>query len=293
MGCLCSTAKWKREIVPDHKFDYIDVNEFHQRDCLVKLSYSKIFILVFKAVLVYIADLMTAIIIGAWNQWSTVSPEKAAAQIKLPISFWNLLANYLRWIYVGSIAVSFLLLAHDIKKAIRIIKSRDISFAFTSVIAYRYYTLRSYSHYCFFRQINNHRKFSDRVALFVFFTLKGWKRLLLAEAPRQLINFILLWAEFNNLWLLSHGGVKDRFQFNLFFDYIKNQGNLTARFSLIVMLFVFLVWVINVVLVLFAITVYMPLLCKIRGNLKEYCCHMIDKRIGELMKKKARKRVLK
>jgi len=37
---------------------------------------------------------------------------------------------------------------------------------------------------------------------------------------------------------------------------------------------------------------YVPLLCYIQGNLKEYCCHKIDKRIAEMMKKKTRKRLL-
>jgi hypothetical protein len=31
-------------------------------------------------------------------------------------------------------------------------------------------------------------------------------------------------------------------------------------------------------------------LCRIRGNLKEYACHKIDKRIDELLRKKSRKR---
>jgi hypothetical protein len=39
-----------------------------------------------------------------------------------------------------------------------------------------------------------------------------------------------------------------------------------------------------------AFFVYIPLLTKIRGNLKEYCCHKIDKRISEILKKKSKKR---
>src|SRR2546430_9986222 len=115
--------------------------------------------------------------------------------------------------------MSFILLAWDMKKARAIIASRDISYAFTSIIAYRYYTIRSYSHYCFFAQINNSKKSWDHIAFFVFFTFKGtsccvypleniiqfcvdpfallflgWKRLMLAEAPRQAINAFTLYS---------------------------------------------------------------------------------------------------
>ncbi|KAI9136833.1 hypothetical protein BKA69DRAFT_1128760 [Paraphysoderma sedebokerense] len=255
------------------------------------MSYYQIYVLVFKAALVYLADLTTAIMIGAWDSWSTVTPKEVAKEYK-PTDFWFIFIRQLRWFYVGSITISFLLLGHDMKKALKIIKSRDISFAFTSVIAYRFYTLRSYAHYCFFRQINNRRKFSDRVALFVFFTLKGWKRLLFAEAPRQAINCLLLYSQFKNLIKRSHGGLRNEFQFQLLLDEVMKQKD-RAKFGMFMMLFVFLMWAVNVLMVVFAITVYIPLLCKIRGNLKEYCCHMIDKRIDELVKKKALKRVLK
>lgn len=36
---------------------------------------------------------------------------------------------------------------------------------------------------------------------------------------------------------------------------------------------------------------YVPLLCHIRGNLKEFCCHKVDKRISEIVKKKAKQRL--
>ena len=32
-----------------------------------------------------------------------------------------------------------------------------------------------------------------------------------------------------------------------------------------------------------AFIIYIPLLSVIQGNLKEYCCHKIDKRIGEII----------
>lgn len=57
-----------------------------------------------------------------------------------------------------------------------------------------YYSIKSYDHFCFFSQINNSKKKKDDFAFFVFFTFKGWKRLLLADAPRQVINGLTLYS---------------------------------------------------------------------------------------------------
>jgi hypothetical protein len=47
-----------------------------------------------------------------------------------------------KWIFFGCIIFGFLLLAYEARKAKKIIKSRDISYAFTNVMANHYYSLR-------------------------------------------------------------------------------------------------------------------------------------------------------
>jgi hypothetical protein len=74
---------------------------------------------------------------------------------------------------MASLLISFVLLFFEWKKAATIIESRDISYAFTSVVAYRYYAIRSYPHFCLFSQIQNSRKTSDILAFWVFFKFKG------------------------------------------------------------------------------------------------------------------------
>ena len=73
----------------------------------------------------------------------------------------------------ASVALSFILLALDWRKSFLIIQSRDISYAFTSTVAYRYYVIRSYPHFCFFQQINNSKKLKDMLSFWVYFRLKG------------------------------------------------------------------------------------------------------------------------
>ncbi|RKP10108.1 hypothetical protein THASP1DRAFT_8937, partial [Thamnocephalis sphaerospora] len=262
----CSAAKWKREEVPDHKFDFVDVNDFKDGSLIRRFLYLVLFALIIKNILVIAADVWTAYLLIRFNNWSR------------SISNPDLL-KYGRWVFFASIIFSFLLILWELRKTARIVKSRDIAYAYTCNGAYRFYSIRSYAHFCLFAQINNSRRKTDRIAFFVYFTLKGWKRFLLAEAPRQVVNGIALF----NVYIIN-----GRFQPTRFYD---NGSDLMARISFALMSFTFCVWAISAILLLIAGVLYLPLLCQIRGNLKEYVCHKIDKRLAELLRKKSRQRI--
>ncbi|CAG8784688.1 9339_t:CDS:2, partial [Acaulospora morrowiae] len=205
-----------------------------------------------KSVLVYIADMWTAGILLIFDRWST--------SIRPPIPFF-----ISKWIYVICIFISFFLLALDIKKARNIIKSGDISYAFTNTVAYRFHTMRSYSHFCFFSKINNSKKKVDEIAFFVFFTFKGWKRIIFAEAPRQVIVAVTLYS------------IVQANKSRNYFDIDEYGSGMVQRLTTASMVFSLLIFVASASMFVFAFLLYIPLLCQIRGNLKEYCCHKIDK----------------
>ncbi|RIB30492.1 hypothetical protein C2G38_1948577 [Gigaspora rosea] len=256
----CSAPKWKEEIksnkVTDHKFDFVDLDEFKYTSAsgkiTGKINYSFVFLVILKSVLIYIADIWTAGLLLIFDRWGS------AIQPKIPF-------YVSKWIYIGCIFASFLLLAWDIRKAKKIYDSRDISYAFTNIIAYRAYTLKSYAHFCFFSKINNSRKMVDKIAFFVFFAFKGWKRLVFAEAPRQAINAITLY------YLIQLNKKKQYLDISSYGDSVHRLAMATMAFSLFLFIFSFIKSVAAVIL-------YIPLLCHIRGNLKEYCCFKIDKR---------------
>jgi len=177
------------------------------------------------------------------------------------------------YILLASVVVSYVLVILDIRKAIKIVESRDIAYAFTSTIAYRYYAIKSYPHYCFFAQIQNSRKRTDIIAFFVFFTLKGWKRLLFAEFPRQLLNFLLLVQLYE-----TYGRSKNAGPFTAISNIQASSHGFTELAAYGLASLTVLVWLISFALILLAFLCYFPLVCVIRGNLKEYVCHKIDKR---------------
>ncbi|CAO3638729.1 unnamed protein product [Mucor hiemalis] len=183
--------------------------------------------------------------------------------------------------------VSYLLIIWDMFKAKKIIATHDISPAFTSVIANRYLSMTDYRYYCLFKSINANSKGIDNYAFFVFFTLKGWKRLLLAEAPRQVINIVTLEALVPEWLRIRNGSVS--------FNNEALGDSLVQKVLTGTMAFSVLVFSISFILVCVAVVLYIPLFCHIRGNLKEYCCHKVDKRISEILRKqyqnKSRRRV--
>lgn len=195
--------------------------------------------------------------------------------------------------------LTFTQLAYEARKAKKIIASRDISYAFTNVMTHNYYSLRkycgdffvsilsffsgSYDHFSLFCTISNSTKKKDDFAFFIFFTFKGkiylkhiqrlvlqfeigWKRLLLADGPRQSINALNLYGFY--LSKLHDGPV---------LDLKKYSDNFITSALIVVTIFTVLVFLISMILLITAAICYVPLLCYIRGNLKEYCCHKVDK----------------
>ncbi|KAN0061102.1 Potassium transporter [Thecaphora frezii] len=275
--CCNGSANWKREEVPDHKFDFIDVQEYRARGMLSRLKYGIFWAMVIKSFAVYIADIYTAITLLAFGHFSGTIYDKVQDD---PENNFRVPITYGKWIFTGCILFSFLLLAYEAHKSRAIIRSRDISYAYTNVMANNYYSLRSYDHFCLFNQINNSKKKKDEFAFFIFFTFKGWKRLLVADGPRQVINFFTLYG----LGSVAHWSTDP-------YDYY--EGNWTTALMILTMLFTVAVFAASLVLLIIAAIMYIPLLCYIKGNLKEYCCHKIDKRISEMVKRKKKQRLLK
>ncbi|KAF9932349.1 hypothetical protein FBU30_008329 [Linnemannia zychae] len=260
--------KWKTEIVPSHKFEFINITDFHSNSPWTRLRYTWVWIMFFKAILVLCGDIWTCtilIISGAWT--SEIKPT-----IEIPIA---------RWIFMGCILLSFLLLAADFRKASKVIKSQDISYAVSNPIVSGFYCLQKFDYFCFIEKIRNSSKTHDKLCFFVFFQLKGWKHLVV-QAPRAIINIMTLVAfmkaigsDFDHLDEISQ---------------ILPSLKLADKFTLGVMVFTSLMFIISGLATLIAVILWIPLVAKVQGNLKEYVCHKMDKRIDNIIKKTTKER---
>lgn len=190
--------------------------------------------------------------------------------------------EYSKWIFLICILVSYLLIIWDLIKSRRILASKDISGAFTSAIVNKYLSIKDYRYFCLFKSISSNSKGNDNYAFFILFTLKGWKRLLLAEAPRQVINIVTLQALVPQ-WMKIRNGRVTFHNEALGDDLMQQVLTGTMAFSVVV-------FAISFLLVCIAAVLYIPLFCHIRGNLKEYCCHKVDKRISEILRRQGQGR---
>lgn len=271
---------WKREIVPDHKFDFIDTREFTDNGFLMRLKYLWLYIIILKSFLVYLSDIFTATTMLTTSTWSNQIFNDCQHQdgcFYIPFDVG-------KWLFVGCIIFGFLLLAYEARKSKKIIASRDISYAFTNVMANHYYSLRSYDHFCFFDHISNSTKKKDDFAFFIFFTFKSWKRLLLSDGPRQTINALTLYSIY-----LAKNNKGSWYDVSKYFA-----GNSLSTSALTVStFFTFVIFAGSLLLLIMAGIFYIPLLCYIQGNLKEYVCHKVDKRIAEVIKRRNKERLAK
>lgn len=87
-----------------------------------------------------------------------------------------------------------------------------------------------------------------------------------ADGPRQVINGIILITLVQGHWK-THGLAVWAYDLDMM-----------KLITVCLMMFTLTLWVISVLLMFVAVVLYIPLVIHIQGNLKEYCCHKIDKR---------------
>jgi hypothetical protein len=191
MSCFGSDAKWKREKIQDHKFDYIDVDDFVSKSFSSYAKYGLVYIMTLKSIFIYMGEMLIIILLiliktaavegipdpttgGALGE-QNVNGSSGEQKLKAKEDFFGewLNQDVKMGLIIASVFVSYILLVFEWRKAFTIIQSKDISYAFTSTIAYRYYAIRSYPHFCVFDKINKSKKVKDTLSLWVYFRLKG------------------------------------------------------------------------------------------------------------------------
>lgn len=266
---MCFTeAKWKSEFVVQHKFDYIDIDEFRRHSLWTRIKYSTVYLLGLMYFLIFITDIVSVLLLFDVRMGFKLSNEQFSV---IPDT------NYFgkaqaKWVYLGCMLVSLILFVVDVRKSRRIIRSKDISLAYTHTLTSRYYSFQDYAYFCFFDRVNQMRQTKDRLALFVFFRMKEWKWILFAEAPRKAIMLVavyLIMADSQRRTELFNNSIR--------------RDNIPATAAVFLIFFSLGVFVVTVLSVWLALVLYVPLICDIRGNLKEYICHKIDKRISKLI----------
>ncbi|KAF9584312.1 hypothetical protein BGW38_006907 [Lunasporangiospora selenospora] len=110
---------------------------------------------------------------------------------------------------------------------------------------------------------------------------RGWKHLVV-QAPRQVINILTLIAFMSTLGF-------DLDNLDAIKQIMPNLRN-EDKFTFCVMVFTSLMFVFSAIATFLAHILWIPLVSKVKGNLKEYVCYKMDKRIDNIIKKTTRQR---
>lgn len=92
---------------------------------------------------------------------------------------------------------------------------------------------------------------------------------MLADGPRQTINALTLYS----FYLAKSSEKGDWWDVRKYLD----SKDMVTNILLCTIVFTVLIFIGSLLLLIVAAICYVPLLCYIQGNLKEYCCHKVDK----------------
>lgn len=261
--CLENREKWARQ-VGQSSFDLVDMTQFHSTSFRIIISYIFMYVQIIITLAVYASDIYTAIMLLAFDRWaSSISP-----YVPFHIS---------RWLFGGCILFSFVLLIYDYIQAYRVWKRYNICLTYTNPICRTIYSIKGFNYFCLFAKITKSKEFTDYVALFVFFTFKGWANLLLAEGPRQVLNALTLYSVLK---------IDDDFVGAV--TALAEKSHVEAV-VVSFMAFSLLIWVISMCMFILALFCSCSVWTQVRRHncksLEEYCCVRIDKRVAELVAK--------
>ncbi|KAF2802445.1 uncharacterized protein BDZ99DRAFT_503897 [Mytilinidion resinicola] len=289
MGC-CGDREKGLIVTEEQKWDYITLDDFRRSSCLTPLSYGWLWILSLIMAGAYVSDGFTAISLLAFNKWSS--------EIKPTIPI-----DIAKWIFVGSIIASYVLLAVDWIRAYRVIRSGGVANCYLDPLAVVLQSMRvnpggkGWRRFLVFAELTKSKKGVDYIALFVYFQFKGAIVIIVAEGPRVVINALTLWAVMKAS-LIPNGQNKStdgHSNFQQFFINLSHlaQNNRTEVAVYGAMLFTLVVWVIAALSLLVAVLLYVVFLWHYipssDGRLSIYLKRKIDARLDRIVGKKVKK----
>lgn len=265
----------KSESLDQSTFDIVQVDSFHNTRFWTLMSYLWVWVLVLLTVAILALDTYTCVSILVFHRWS--SSEYDVYEYKIA-----------KWIFTGCILFRFVLLVYQISWGIHIYRTRNIALAYLNNYSRLFYAVRSYNYQCLFHEID-HEGFFQWACFFIYFEMDDALQILVADLPRQVINFMTLryyatGGEMNNDILANIRALADT---NLRLSIILS----VQLLSIAIFLFFFLSFLVAVLL-------YIPIKVKVSSkgfrSLKAYCYKAVNDKVRFLVRRnhKPKKQIL-
>jgi hypothetical protein len=254
-------AKSSKYELDDSTFDMIDVNDFTNTRSKTIFWYITAWILLVLSWVLLGSDIYTCLNILVFHNWDS------SANL---IGYKPYAYNVAKWIFMSCIIFQFVLLFYHWIWAIKAYRSRKIALIYLNPIARLIYTVRSYSYFCVFNEIDQDN-FFDWSCFYILDELDGALQILLSDTPRQVINILTL------KYYATDGS-------NDVLENIQNIYTHNPRLGIILsfVLLSLVIWSFFIFRFGLAILLYPPISFKLRRekgykSLKKYCCQLVNK----------------
>lgn len=163
MGCASNRKKQTRDFA-DQKWDYINLQDFKAKGCGPGFAYVYLWFMLITSIAVYAVDSFTAVNLLAFNRWSS------AIQPAIPF-------DVSKWIFSVCILLSFVNLAFEGIRAIRVMRRNNVAECFLDSLAVRWESIRlgqgqGWRRFLVFAELTKSKKGSEYVALFTYFSFQ-------------------------------------------------------------------------------------------------------------------------
>ncbi|KAK2590556.1 Potassium transporter [Conoideocrella luteorostrata] len=288
MGCSSNRKKQTREFA-DQKWDYINLQDFKAKGCGPGFAYGYLWFMLIISIAVYAVDSFTAVNLLAFNRWSS----KIEPAIPFDVS---------KWIFSVCILLSFINLAFECVRAVRVMKRGNVAECFLDSLAVRWESIRfgqgqGWKRFLVFAELTKSKKGSEYVALFTYFSFKSWIRVIFCSGPRQVVNALTLRSVYQAKLAPTATSVDGAILG--FFDKIKVLASEDYRQAVILsgMCFTFVIWVFSALFLLMAVLFYVFFLFhwipRADGGLSGYCERKVTKKLLRIVTTKVNKALAK
>ncbi|KAJ3553966.1 hypothetical protein NPX13_g10745 [Xylaria arbuscula] len=289
---LFGTTRKAAEIQPEQQWDAISLRDFKSSSVFAYMAYGYLYFSIILSLAVYGVDIFTAVNLLAFNQWSSsIEPTQL------------LTFDQTKWIFAGTIIATFVNLAFEHLRAWRVMKRGSVAECYLDTLAVRLESVRvgkgqGWRRFLVFAELTKSKKGAEYVALFSYFSLQSWIRVLVCSGPRQAVNALTLYGVYT-LNLTPTDASSFESTLGGFFDNIRALAAENTQQAVILsgMLFTLVIWVFSFLFLLLGILFYVFFLWhyipRQDGGLHGYCERKVNKRLKGIVTKKINKALAK
>ncbi|KAI2636723.1 hypothetical protein GGS21DRAFT_44756 [Xylaria nigripes] len=278
------TTRKAAEIQPEQKWDAISLQDFKPSSVFTYIAYGYLYFSILLSLAVYGVDIFTAINLLAFNHWSSsIEPTQL------------LTFQQSKWIFAGAILASLVNLMFEHFRAWRVMKRGSVAECYLDNLGVRLESIRigsgqGWRRFLVFAELTKSRKGAEYVALFSYFSLQSWIRVLVCSGPRQVVNALTLYGVYRlNLTPVDASSFESTI--GGFFSNIEALAAENTQQAVILsgMLFTLVIWVFSSLFLLLGVLFYVFFLWHYipnqDGGLHGYCERKVNKRLKSIVKK--------